>query len=54
MEGPLASLLGSQEDIVSLLEKYRLAFEISPVPMLLAQEDGEIVLTNSALCALFE
>lgn len=37
-----------------MIEKYRLAFEISPVPMLLASDTGEILLANSGLDELFE
>ena len=36
------------------LDKYRLAFEISPVPMLLVSSRGEILLTNALLDQLFE
>lgn len=39
---------------MSLVEKYRLAFEIAPVPMLLVAGSGEIVLTNTHLNQLFE
>jgi len=35
-------------------DKYKLAFEISPVPLLLASYSGEILLTNSLLDQLFE
>ena len=37
-----------------MLEKYRLAFEVSPMPLLLASDDGTIRLTNRALDELFE
>lgn len=36
------------------LDRYRLAFEISPVPMLLISSHGEILLTNALLDKLFE
>ncbi|SNR43300.1 sensor histidine kinase [Puniceibacterium sediminis] len=39
---------------MSFVEKYRLAFEISPVPMLLASMSGEILLANSGFHELFE
>ena len=39
---------------MSLIEKYRLAFEISPVPMLLVAKSGEISLANSHLYDLFD
>ncbi|MDF1722094.1 MAG: PAS domain S-box protein [Minwuia sp.] len=39
---------------MSVVKKYHLAFEISPVPMLLASETGEIVLANTRICDLFE
>lgn len=35
-------------------DKYRLAFDISPVPMLLVSSSGEILLTNDLLDQLFE
>jgi len=37
-----------------LIEKYRLAFDISPVPMLLVSDDGKILLANSDFLNLFE
>lgn len=39
---------------MSVIETYKLAFEIAPVPMLLAAEDGEIVLANDGFLDLFE
>lgn len=39
---------------MSSMEMYRLAFLVSPVPMLLVDETGEIVLANAPLCTLFE
>ncbi|MCX7559147.1 PAS domain S-box protein [Sulfitobacter sp. F26204] len=39
---------------MSLIEKYRLAFGISPVPMLLVAQDGKILLANADFEALFE
>lgn len=39
---------------MSPIEKYRLAFEVSPVPKLLVNDAGDIVLANLAFCALFE
>lgn len=42
------------EPCLSLLDKYQLAFEVSPVPMLLVDGDGKIVLANAPLCTLFE
>lgn len=38
----------------ALIEKYRLAFDISPVPMLLASDDGKVVLANARFLDLFE
>ena len=37
-----------------LIDKYRLAFNISPVPLLLVSDNGEIILANSGLLDLFE
>lgn len=37
-----------------LIEKYRLAFDISPVPLLLVSDSGEIMLANAGLLELFE
>lgn len=39
---------------MSQIEKFRLAFEVSPIPMLLVNGAGEIALANDPLCALFE
>jgi PAS domain S-box-containing protein len=40
--------------MMSMLEKYRLAFEVSPMPLLLVSGDGIIRLTNRGLDDLFE
>ncbi len=37
-----------------MLEKYKLAFEVSPMPLLLVSAAGTIILTNRALDELFE
>lgn len=39
---------------MSLIDRYRLAFDISPVPMLLVSGDGVIVLANEDFLTLFE
>lgn len=39
---------------MSMINKYQLAFDISPVPMLLVSGDGEILLANSDFLELFE
>lgn len=39
---------------MSLTAKYQLAFDISPVPMLLVSNDGEILLANADFLDLFE
>ncbi|MFK8083548.1 MAG: PAS domain S-box protein [Granulosicoccus sp.] len=39
---------------MSQLEKYKLAFDITPLPMLLVSKSGQIVLVNELFGALFE
>ncbi|MFK7942525.1 MAG: PAS domain S-box protein [Paracoccaceae bacterium] len=39
---------------MAFIEKYKLAFDITPVPMMLAGSDGKIVLANSKFHELFE
>jgi PAS domain S-box-containing protein len=39
---------------VSLIDKFRLAFDISPVPMLLVASDGSMLLANDDFLDLFE
>ncbi|MBW4960408.1 PAS domain S-box protein [Sulfitobacter sp. CW3] len=39
---------------MSIIEKYRLAFDISPVPMLLVASDGRLLLANDDFLELFE
>lgn len=39
---------------MSILEKYELAFQVSPVPLLLVSSHGEIILANDDFSALFE
>lgn len=39
---------------MSLIERYQLAFDISPVPMLLVSGAGEIILANDGFLELFE
>ncbi|MEM7213543.1 MAG: PAS domain-containing sensor histidine kinase [Pseudomonadota bacterium] len=39
---------------MSAIDTYRLAFEVAPVPMVLASESGEIVLANEGFLNLFE
>jgi PAS domain S-box-containing protein len=40
--------------VMPLIEKYQLAFDISPVPMLLVTGDGRILLANTDFLELFE
>lgn len=39
---------------MSLIDKFRLAFDISPVPMLLVASDGSMLLANDDFLDLFE
>jgi PAS domain S-box-containing protein len=48
------SHLVAEGNRVSIIEKYRLAFDISPVPMLLVASDGKLLLANDDFLELFE